>query len=84
MNIDIKVHLLSLVSKKVVLFMYKDQQFQLISKALNSTQKSLEEQIGIESLALHEIGTAKEDMIKALAHATSIDHQIIIDTLFDK
>jgi hypothetical protein len=64
--------------------MYEDQQFQLISKALSSTQKSLEEQIGIESPAVLQIGNARDDMIKALSHATSIDHQLIIETLFDK
>ncbi|MBO1513802.1 MULTISPECIES: hypothetical protein [Metabacillus] len=64
--------------------MYEDQQFQLISKALSSTQKSLEEQIGLESPAVLQIGNAREDMIKALSHATSIDHQLIIETLFDK
>ncbi|KKI88734.1 hypothetical protein WQ54_29945 [Bacillus sp. SA1-12] len=64
--------------------MYEDQQFQLISKALHSTQKSLEEQIGIDSPAVLQLGTAREDMMKALAHATSIDHQLIIETLFDK
>jgi hypothetical protein len=64
--------------------MYEDQQFQLISKALSSTQKSLEEQIGVESPAVLQIGNARDDMIKALSHATSIDHQLIIETLFDK
>jgi hypothetical protein len=64
--------------------MYEDQQFQLISKALSSTQKSLVEQIGFESPAVLQIGNAKEDMMKALAHATAIDHQLIIETLFDK
>ncbi|QGQ46637.1 hypothetical protein [Metabacillus sediminilitoris] len=64
--------------------MYDDQQFQLISKALSSTKQSLVEQIGYESSAVLQIGQAKEDMIKALAHASSIDHQLIVDTLFDE
>lgn len=64
--------------------MYEDQQFQLISKALISTQKSLEEQIGIESPAALQISHAREDLKRALAHATSIDHQLITDILFDQ
>lgn len=64
--------------------MYEDQQFQLISKALTSTQKSLEEQIGMDSPIILQIGNAREDMIKALSHATAIDHRLIIDTFFDK
>jgi hypothetical protein len=64
--------------------MYEDQQFQLISRALISTQKSLEEQNGIESPAFLQISHAREDLKKALAHATSIDHQLITDTLFDQ
>ena len=64
--------------------MYEDQQFQLISKALLSTQKSLEEQIGLESPAALQMSHAREDLKRALAHATSIDHQLITDTLFDK
>ncbi|MDQ0225163.1 hypothetical protein [Metabacillus niabensis] len=63
--------------------MFEDQQFQLISKAINSTQKSLEEQIGLESPAVLQLNQAKEELKRALAHASSIDHQIIIDTLFD-
>lgn len=63
---------------------FEDQQFQLISKALTSTQKSLEEQIGMDSPALLQMGNAREDMIKALSHATAIDHRLIIDTLYDE
>lgn len=63
--------------------MFEDQQFQLISKAINSTQKSLEEQIGIKSPAVLQLNQAKEELKRALAHASSIDHQIIIDTLFN-
>jgi len=63
--------------------LFEDQQFQLISKAINSTQKSLEEQIGLESPAVLQLNQAKEELKRALAHASSIDHQIIIDTLFD-
>ena len=64
--------------------MYEDQQFQLISKAISSTQKSLEEQTGFESPAVLQLYQAKEDLKKAIAHASSIEHQIIIDTLFDR
>lgn len=62
----------------------EDQQFQLISKALTATQKSLEEQGEIDTHAYLQIGQAREDMLRALSLATSIDHHLVIDTLYDQ
>ncbi|MDQ0228811.1 hypothetical protein [Metabacillus malikii] len=64
--------------------MIEDQQFRLISKALSSTQKSLEEQEGHTSPAVLQISQAREEMIKALTHATEIEHQSIIETLLEQ
>ncbi|PGT87405.1 hypothetical protein [Bacillus sp. AFS040349] len=64
--------------------MYDQQEFELISKALTSTEKSLENQVSDHSDVIFQLGQAKEDMIRALSIATSIDHQIIIESLFDK
>jgi hypothetical protein len=64
--------------------MYENNQFELIAKALQSTRKSLEEHTDYHSNAIVELGQAKEEMIKALSYATSIDHQLIIGTLFDQ
>ena len=64
--------------------MYGNQDFHLINKALISTRKSLESEMGSDSQAVLQIGQAKEDMIRALSHVTSIDHQLIIETLFDQ
>jgi hypothetical protein len=64
--------------------MYDQQEFELISKALFSTEKSLENQVSDHSDAILQLGQAKEDMIRALSIATSIDHQLIIESLFHK
>jgi len=64
--------------------MYDQQEFELISKALFSTEKSLENQVSDYSDAILQLGQAKEDMMRALSVATSIDHQLIIESLFDK
>lgn len=64
--------------------MYDNQEFHLINKALLSTKKSLEDVMGSESDAVLQIGQAKEDMIRALSHITSIDHQLIFETMFDQ
>lgn len=64
--------------------MYENQEFHLINKALLSTKKSLEDVTGSESEAVLQIGQAKEDMIRALSHITSIDHQLIFETMFDQ
>ncbi|MGQ4664314.1 hypothetical protein ACUIJN_00605 [Metabacillus halosaccharovorans] len=64
--------------------MYENQNFHLINKALLSTKKSLENEIGYDSHAVMQIGQAKEDMIRALSHVTSIDHQLIFETMFDE
>jgi len=64
--------------------LYENQEFHLINKALLSTKKSLEDVTGSESEAVLQIGQAKEDMIRALSHITSIDHQLIFETMFDQ
>ncbi|WP_175639671.1 hypothetical protein [Metabacillus schmidteae] len=64
--------------------MYGNHDFHLINKALTSTKKSLETEMGSESEAVIQIGQAKEDMIRALSHVTSIDHQLIFETMFDQ
>ncbi len=40
--------------------------------------------MGSDSQAVLQIGQAKEDMIRALSHVTSIDHQLIFETMFDQ
>ncbi len=64
--------------------MFENHEFQLINKALLSTKKSLEDTVGSDSHAVLQIGQAKEDMIRALSYVTSIDHQLIIETMFDQ
>jgi len=64
--------------------LYENQEFHLINKALLSTKKSLEDATGSESEAVLQIGQAKEDMIRALSHITSIDHQLIFETMLDQ
>ncbi|PMC39367.1 hypothetical protein CJ195_05425 [Bacillus sp. UMB0899] len=64
--------------------MYGNHDFHLINKALTSTKKSLETEMGSESEAVIQIGQAKEEMIRALSHVTSIDHQLIFETMFDQ
>lgn len=63
--------------------MFQDQQFELIAKALESTQKSLETQVNVDDPAILQVAKAKAEMIESLAHATSIDHQLIIETMFN-
>ncbi|MFC0271661.1 hypothetical protein ACFFIX_09350 [Metabacillus herbersteinensis] len=62
--------------------MFGDDQFQLISKALHTTYQSLLDN-GYESNVVERIDMAKEDLIKALAHSSSVDHKLLIQSLFD-
>ncbi|MBM7602052.1 hypothetical protein JOC75_000022 [Metabacillus crassostreae] len=63
--------------------MYYNDQFEMIAKALDSTKKSLETQVNFDDPAIQQVDKAKEAMIESLAHATSIDHQLIIETMFN-
>lgn len=55
----------------------------MIAKALDSTKKSLETQVNFDDPAIQQVDKAKAEMIESLAHATSIDHQLIIETMFN-
>lgn len=64
--------------------MFENQEFHLINKALISTKKSLEVEMGTNAPAVLQIGQAKEELIKSLSYVTSIDHQLIFETMFDQ
>ncbi len=60
--------------------LYKNDQFHLISKALQHTQHSLNEHgYGTE---LESFNHAKEDFIKAVAHASDLNNEMLIRTLY--
>ncbi|WP_226666800.1 hypothetical protein [Metabacillus litoralis] len=63
--------------------MYQDDQFKLIAKALDSTQKALEEKVDFDDPSILQVTQAKADMIESLSYTTSIDHRLIIETLYN-
>jgi len=60
------------------------EEFNLIVKALNSTKKTIEQDLVGSPTAINQLSQAKEEMIKALSYASSVDHHLIIDTMFDE
>lgn len=62
--------------------MYRDDQFELISKALQSTQHSLYEQ-GYHTGSEH-LANAEDDFIKAVAHASEINNEGLLRSLYMK
>ncbi|MCD7033420.1 hypothetical protein LRR81_04195 [Metabacillus sp. GX 13764] len=63
--------------------MLKDQDFQLISKALISSYECLSKQ-DQECAGIQSLGSAQENLMKAMAHAASIDHKMLVQSLFDR
>ncbi|MFY4776035.1 hypothetical protein [Metabacillus sp. RGM 3146] len=63
--------------------MLKDHDFHLISKALVSSYESLSREEEA-CRGIHSLGDAHDNFLKALAHASSVDHKMLIQTLYDR
>ncbi|AZB43288.1 hypothetical protein CEF21_13790 [Bacillus sp. FJAT-42376] len=63
--------------------MLGNEDFQLITRALNRTYEQLSEQ-GAGQAGIQSIGTAREDLLQAMSHASSIERKLIVHTLYDR
>ncbi|MTH52114.1 hypothetical protein GKZ89_01755 [Bacillus mangrovi] len=63
--------------------MLGNDQFQLISKALNRSYEQLAGQPE-ESIGLLSIGTAREDLLQAISHASALEKKLLIQSLYDR
>ncbi|MBS2969354.1 hypothetical protein J9317_11310 [Metabacillus sp. KIGAM252] len=63
--------------------MLGNEEFQRITNALNRSFESLSDQAA-DSAGVQSIGTAREDLLHAISHASSLERKLIIHTLYDK
>ncbi|MGD6815815.1 hypothetical protein [Metabacillus sp. 84] len=64
--------------------MLGNEEFQLITRALDRSYEQLSGQEEGGAAGMQSIGIAKEELLQAMAHASSVEKKLIMHTLYNR